>query len=200
VTDGPNGNWYARLLSATGGSSDTYSHAADVSTYAALFGIALGLKTIEDLALAGLLHDIGLAKVPGEITAKDPSEWTEAEKQEYEKHPGHSIEMIRDRKLVVSDLVYRIISQHHEAYNGTGYPKALAGNRICLEAQVLALADRFADLMIVRPGHPRKTPIEAIAELHKLVSDDPGASFVEPALLKRVLALFPIPDPSDVAA
>ncbi|MBS1962303.1 MAG: HD domain-containing protein [Bdellovibrionales bacterium] len=180
VSNGAGGNWYSRLLAAGSSGSDTYSRAASTSTYAGLFAIGLALPNVEDVALAGLLHDIGLAKVDAA-----------GGEAEYRKHPDYTVDLIRDRKLVVSALVIKTIQQHHEAFDGSGYPKGLAGSRICTEAQIVAFADRFTERLEVKPGQPAKSPAAALAELRRELLGDAAKSPIDPALVKRILALFP---------
>lgn len=191
LTAGKSDSWYERILNASSKGSDIYSKATNVSTYAALFGMALGLKTVEDIALAGLLHDIGLARVPYEILRKSPDQWTPEEKAIYQQHPEFSIELIKERKLIVSDLVYKIIQQHHEKFSGTGFPKAYSGGRICIEAQLIALADLFEDMIATAPGKVKMTPAQAIKELHAMSLADPSKAAIDPSILKKIMTLFP---------
>lgn len=185
-------DWYAKLLAATtANGADNYSHAAETSSYAALFGMAAGLNTIEELAMAGLIHDIGLSMVPTEILAKDQEAWTEQERAEYAKHPEYSLAMIRDRKLVLPDLVHKIIIQHHEKFSGQGYPKGLAGDRICAEAQILFFADLFSERMFTKPGTVSPDPRKVILELTESIRKDPGSSPINPKLFEKIAALFP---------
>ncbi len=191
VASGGGSSWYERVLAAVGSGLGTYSHASNVSTYASLFAIGLGFKNAEEIALAGLLHDIGLAKVPLEVQKKSREDMTPLERHSYDRHPEFAIDMIRERKMVVSELVHKIILQHHESFNGDGFPKQLRGNRICEEAQILAFADRFDELTALVPGRPRKTPAEAVRELNLLAVNDPSKAFIEPKLMKRLISIFP---------
>lgn len=184
-------DWYNRILATVAQSADSYSHAGNVSTYATLFAIGLGLKTIEEIAMAAILHDIGLEKIPAEILNKPQDDWTPKEKELYQKHPDFSIERIIEKKLILSDLIRKIILQHHEKWSGTGYPKAIAGAKICIEAQVLSIADRFDELTTLQPGRPRISPEEAVKKLHKETLLKPGQMAHDPDLLKKILALFP---------
>jgi HD-GYP domain-containing protein (c-di-GMP phosphodiesterase class II) len=185
------GKWYERILAVSGEGTDTYSHASNVSTYASIFAIALGLGSVEDIALAGLLHDIGMSKVPLDIQSKPQESWLPSERDAYELHPEHSVALIKDRKLVVSPLVHKIILQHHELFNGTGFPKKLRGDRICIEAQVLGLADYFDEMTALVQGKPRMQPAEAIQRLKRMAADDPSKAIFNPALLGKIMALFP---------
>jgi len=109
----------------------------------------------------------------------------------YKKHPEMSINLIKSRKLIVPDIVSKAILQHHELYNGSGYPSGLFGDRICKEAQIIALADRFDYLTRVREGRPLMTPSQAVDHLKGLQVNDPSRIHYEPELLKKLLNLFP---------
>jgi HD-GYP domain-containing protein (c-di-GMP phosphodiesterase class II) len=83
--DGKN-NWYKTIVMTSGGKSSAYSHAVNTSTYAALFSIALGVGKPEELALAGLLHDLGLTLIPYEIQIKPENLRTSEEQATYLSH------------------------------------------------------------------------------------------------------------------
>ena len=120
-------NWYLRIEQVLGQAGNEYSHAGNVSTFAALFSIGLGIGNPEELALAGLLHDIGITELPYNIQIIDPEKMNLEEFTEYKKHPELTINLIKSRKIAVSDQVTKIIQQHHELYNGDGYPNGLYG-------------------------------------------------------------------------
>jgi putative two-component system response regulator len=179
---------YDRILAITANNSDFYSHASNVSSYATLFALGLGLKNIEDIAMAALLHDLGLSKLPDDILAKEPEQRTKSEQEIYEKHVDYTLDVIKEKKLILSDLVRKIVLQHHEKYNGTGYPKHVLADRICIEAQVLSLADRFDYLTVLKKGKPRVNPKDAIAQI--LAECSTARAEFDPNLVKKVQTLF----------
>lgn len=187
----PGADWYQNLVNTMGEMSSSYCHAGNVSTYASLFSIGLGIGKPEELAIAGLFHDIGLADVPAEIVAKKEEERTKEGQELYKKHPEYSIEILKRKKMILPEIVVKAILQHHENFNGTGYPKGLVGSRICKEAQILALADRFDYLTSAVEGQPLMTPEEAVEFFKKQMIGDPNKMIFDPELLKNVLKLFP---------
>ena len=190
------GSWYARMLKATGGDSGAYSRAANISTYGTLFALGVGLLTAKDVGVAGLLHDIGMADVPLELQMKSEEDLTPAEQAVFYKHSQYSLDMIRNRKMIVAPLVMTIIEQHHEWFNGRGFPNRIPGHRLRKESQVLALAIQFEKLISVRDGKKQFTPAEAI-KLIKAEMSDPALMRYDPELIRQISKLLPEESSSD---
>lgn len=190
ITSTPNAEWYQKLQQLLGTRGDTYSHASNTSTIAAMFSMGLGVGKPEDLALGGLLHDIGIAELPIEIQTKELHEMTKDERDQYIRHPELSIELIKKKKIVVPEIVTKMILQHHERFNGTGYPKGFAGDRICKEAQVLALADDFDEMTKLVEGRPLMSPKQVIDYFCAIQADDPSKIIYNPELLVKLKSLF----------
>lgn len=192
IVDGnTKGSWYEKVLAATQSGAGTYSHASNVATYAALFSMGTGIGKTEDVALIGLLHDIGLVDVPLEVQSKPESKRTPEEQEIYKKHIAHTLKLIKERKMVLTDLQIKIIEQHHEKWNGTGYPKGLVANRIAPEAQIIALADYF-DYMINGNAETPGIPVnEAIQRLKKECLENPAVAPYDPEIVKKLITLFP---------
>lgn len=190
VVDSKVGKIYDRILVQRNDNSDSYAHYTNVSTFAAMFAIGIGLDGVEEIALAGLLHDLGLSKIPFELQKKPEEAMTPEEKAIYEKHVEYSIAIMQDRKLVLPDLVFKIVLQHHERFHGQGYPKKMPGHRILPQAQVLAFADLFDYMTSLVPGRPQLSPVAAAKEFRALLAQ-PDKCPIDPSLLKKILALFP---------
>lgn len=181
--------WLDKIMnvSATGGGA--YNHSANVSTYAALFSIGTGIGQTDEIALAGLLHDIGLSELPLEIANKQEADMTDTEKQVYQRHPVTSVNMLKEKKLIMSEKVMKIIEQHHERFDGKGYPNAIAGNRVLKDAQILAIADSFDYLMKVEVGKASLSPLQAMQKIQEMNSKS-GETKFDPDLLKSIMGLF----------
>ncbi len=183
ITEGASGDWYARLVSAIGATGDTYGHASNTSTFAALFAIGIGHPNPESLAMAGLFHDLGLTTLPEAILEKMPAQMTTEEKHLYFMHAEKSLTLVKAKKIALTEEVEKAVLQHHETYPGDGYPKKLKGEEICQEAQILTFADLFDELTCLQEGQPRRTPQEALEEITR------GGS-IEPGLLDRMRQLL----------
>lgn len=135
-----------------------YLHSLHVAELVEDMGIAMGLHpdTREPLVVAAQLHDIGMIRTPEMSFLKDMKELSPEDQLEYGVHPvrGQSVlAVIEDMKQVG---VW--IRNHHEWYNGYGFPDRLQGEDIPLGARIIAAADTF-DLMMCQYGHaPRAVP------------------------------------------
>jgi HD-GYP domain-containing protein (c-di-GMP phosphodiesterase class II) len=167
ITKGVSSNWYKKLLSSIGEGEDTYNHASNVSTFAALFAIGMGHQHPEDLAMAGLFHDLGLSMLPEDLQGKKESELTEEEKESYYSHADKSVMMIKNKRIIIPDSVERAIAMHHEAWHGRGFPRKLAGPRIAEDAQILSFADQFDYLTRTEEGRQRLMPMQALEEIRR---------------------------------
>ncbi|MFN9066758.1 MAG: HD-GYP domain-containing protein, partial [Bdellovibrionales bacterium] len=107
-------------------------------------------QVFEKLAMAALLHDIGLYHLPNREFLKKPRhEWTAEEVLLYESHPIRGVEALRDLKEVSQDVLL-MISEHHENALGTGFPKKIRDVKISPLGRVLIVANYFSDLLFAR--------------------------------------------------
>lgn len=173
ITKGSSSSWYKKLLSSIGEATDSYSHASNVSTFAALFAIGIGHSAPEDLAMAGLFHDLGMTQIPEELQNKLEHELTDAERGPYYSHIEKTLNMVKNKRIIVTPAVEKAIVQHHEKWNGKGWPKQLPNARLSEEAQILSFADQFDYLTRMEEGKQRRTPLEALEEIRKTGSINP---------------------------
>lgn len=94
----------------------------------------------ERVRITGLFHDIGKIKVPDSILLKD-GRLTQEEWQIMQQHPVYAAEILSN-VTVFSEMIPGIL-QHHERYDGSGYPCHLTGNAICEDARIICVADAF---------------------------------------------------------
>ncbi len=118
----------------------------------------------EDVRVAASLHDIGKVVVPAEILTK-PGRLSLPEYELVKSHAGAAGEILSG--IEWSGPITRIILQHHERLDGSGYPHGLEGDAIIPEARVVAVADVFEAMVSHRPYRPALTPDVAIAELRE---------------------------------
>jgi diguanylate cyclase (GGDEF)-like protein len=141
----------------------TAAHSRSVALCAELTALELGLPEArrERLALAGMLHDVGMIGVPAELIAQsgplDEAAWAQVR-----EHPLTAARLLPGPEL--ADL-RSWIAAHHERPDGKGYPRGLAGDEIPLEGRILAVADAWEAMTAERPYRPALDEDAARAEL-----------------------------------
>jgi HD-GYP domain-containing protein (c-di-GMP phosphodiesterase class II) len=127
----------------------TEEHTRRVATWAVMLGESLGLRAgrLRELALAGILHDIGKLSVPHAILAK-PARLTDDEMEVVRLHPVWGDELLA--QLGHPKRIRRWVRGHHERLDGSGYPDGLDGSRLDLETRILAVADVYDALVSPR--------------------------------------------------
>ncbi|MEK6578768.1 MAG: HD domain-containing phosphohydrolase [Bdellovibrionota bacterium] len=128
-------------------------HAVNVATQGVIFAMAFGRideDLIADLAMAGLLHDIGLTQIPPHIASIPLKLQTSEELRIYSKHVRATLEIIDKYTPNVSPRTRAIILQHHEKFNGSGFPQGLKGFHFDDISQLIAIADL---LDMISSGH-----------------------------------------------
>jgi two-component system cell cycle response regulator len=139
-------------------------HGRAVGRWAALVAAELGVKEsmCGRIELSGRLHDIGKIMVPESIWRK-PAALSKQERRLVQLHPDYGFQLVR----VVPDLhdVAETILQHHERFDGKGYPAGLAGAAIRIEARIVAVCDSWAAMLANRPYHTALTIEQARDQL-----------------------------------
>lgn len=142
----------------------TAGHERRVADLAAAIGRELGLaeERVRGLHLAGVVHDIGTIHVPAEILIK-PSRLSALEVAMVRTHcqAGHDVLKNIDFPWPIA----RIVLQHHELIDGSGYPQGLKGEEILLEARILTVADVVEAMMSHRPYRPAVALDAALSEI-----------------------------------
>lgn len=167
-----------------------FQHSVNVAVLAGIIGLAKGLNRtqLEELGVGALLFDIGMTKMPEKII-KESGELTKAERALLETHPREGFEILRkyhDVSLVSAHCAY----QHHERFDGSGYPRGLKGNDIHLYAQIVGLADMYDALVSPRPYRKRYRTSEAIEFLFAA-----GGTYFDHELIKLFcshISIYPI--------
>jgi len=125
-------------------SRETANHVLRVGLLAELLAKAAGLDTqaAEALRLAALLHDVGKIGIPDAILNK-PGAHTEEERTIMRSHARLGAQMLASSRRPLLQLAARICLEHHENWDGSGYPVGMDGERISLEGRIVAVADVF---------------------------------------------------------
>lgn len=144
----------------------TYKHVERVVYYCNLLAEKIGLddKDKKKLVYAAYLHDIGKINISEEILMKT-EKLTSDEWEILKNHPQNAVEMVKKINILRDSVP--IILQHHERYDGTGYPNRLKGDGIDFLARLLTVIDSFDAMTSVRPYQERKSYTQAINELNR---------------------------------
>jgi putative nucleotidyltransferase with HDIG domain len=185
--------------------SETHGHSERVVSYSLRLGREYGLSSeqMKALEFGSLLHDIGKIGVPDSILRK-PAKLTEEEWVRMREHPLHGQQILRGIEFLQG--ASRVVAQHHEKWDGTGYPLGLRNEDIDICARIFSVADAF-DAITSDRVYRRGKPYEAAAQE---LDDWAGRQF-DPKIVEafhRVpkedweelhrLSLMPKPDQFDV--
>ncbi|MCL2255153.1 MAG: HD-GYP domain-containing protein [Lachnospiraceae bacterium] len=167
----------------------TFKHSLDVAAMSIMIGKMLKLSApqLRELSLAGLLHDLGKTRIPLEIL-NAPRKLTDIEFKMMKTHPVYSYQNIMDIKSI-PDRVKLGVLQHHEKWNGGGYPQQLEGEKISLYARILTVADVYDALVTARPYKEAHSPSHAI-EMMMAMSQDFDIHILRVFL--RSIVLYPV--------
>ena len=148
--------------------SETGSHTQRIGSVAAFLGSKLGLDPdrVQLLRAAAPMHDVGKIGTPPEILRK-PGPLDDEERAQMQLHTVIGHEIFSRSKSELSRLAGTIALNHHEFYDGSGYPQGLAGEEIPLEARITAVADVFDALLSDRSYRPAMSVEEAVAVMRK---------------------------------
>ena len=172
---------------------DTFQHSVNVAYLAVIVGIRLRLSSrqLRELALGALLHDIGKLKIPKEILCK-PAALDDVEYAIIKQHPYQGLCLLQQNKAI-SSSVLQIILQHHENFDGTGYPRHLKGEHSYVLARVVHICDVYEALCAKRSYKP--------ALSRRLVRDKlmgGAGTMFDPRLLKAFLESVPLYLPGEL--
>lgn len=168
-----------------------FSHAVNTCILSIMTGIAMGYdaKQLDELGLAAIFHDAGKIKFSSNVSRQFPNFLTRNEREEYRRHPFYSLEILRENHTL-SVNVLSACFQHHERWNGSGYPMGLKGDAICEYAQIISIADVYERLIVGLP-HRRPTPVYyAVAILNQAAGE-----YFNPVIVDKFnqnVAIYPI--------
>ena len=160
----------------------TIQHSAAVAALSVAFGKVLDMsrEEIRQVALGGLLHDVGKAMVPGRLINK-PGKLSEAELETARSHVVHTAKLLSDTHGI-SEIAFNAASQHHERFDGTGYPGRLNGERISIHGQMLAIVDVYDAITSIRAYHKGLPPTETLRKMFGW-----GGSHFNPTLVQAFI-------------
>jgi putative nucleotidyltransferase with HDIG domain len=162
----------------------TAGHQQRVSLLASEIGRKLGLREdrIRAVRIAALLHDVGKISVPTELLSK-PGKLSEIEMSLIRQHPVESFNILRNIRFPYPIAQY--VLEHHEKYNGSGYPAGLKSDAISLESRIICVADVVDAIASHRPYRPSRGIEQALLEIKEY-----SGVLYDPEVVAACLSLF----------
>ena len=175
-----------QAIAATLESRDPYTagHQRRVAELATAIAKEMNLSEnqIQGIHFAAIIHDLGKIHVPAEILVK-PGRLNELEYKLIQVHPQTGYDIVKDIKFPWP--IAEIILQHHEKFNGTGYPQGLKGDQTLLEARIVSVADVVEAMSSHRPYRPALGIDIAMDEIKRGRGTD-----YDPVIVDACLKLF----------
>ena len=171
--------------------TDFQKHPVNVTSLAVLIAFGIGYsseKIISDLAVGSLLHDIGLARLSAKVIpfAHDVGQLIYKDREEVYTHPELSLKILSEKGFEVSEMVKAVILQHHEEFNGFGYPFGIRGYALNEFAQILRVADELDHL--ISAGYSGTGNL--MVRVSELFDHLNRRKIIEPSLLIRIRSIL----------
>jgi putative nucleotidyltransferase with HDIG domain len=168
----------------------TFLHSVSVGALLISFAHALDFKrdVIKQLGVGGMLHDIGKTKVPNEILNK-PGALTEEEFVIMKSHVVHGCSILR-KSPGIAQVSFDVASQHHERFDGSGYPLGLKNSEMSVYGQMAAIVDVYDAITADRCYHKGMEPTVAIRKMFEW-----SKFHFNPKLLRtfiRIVGIYPV--------
>ncbi|HEX8986582.1 MAG TPA: HD domain-containing phosphohydrolase [Rhodocyclaceae bacterium] len=152
------------VMGDTQGNEELYFHSLNVAMLSLMMarGIGMPQEAVGSLGMGALFHDVGRRNLPSTILMKKEA-LTEAERHLYEMHCEYGVEI--GRSLKFNPAMQAIIREHHECYDGSGYPAKLKGEDIHVLARIVAIANHYDELCNPPNLADALTPHEALSQM-----------------------------------
>jgi HD-GYP domain-containing protein (c-di-GMP phosphodiesterase class II) len=167
----------------------TFQHSVGVCALLVAFGRGMKLERsiIKEMALGGLLHDVGKARIPDRILNK-PGKLSDDEFSHMQGHVDEGV-LLLDQTPGISLIAMQVTAQHHERFNGSGYPGGLVEQHISLYGQMASIVDVYDAITSERVYHRGMAPTQALKKLLEWSSHH-----FDPALVQsfiRSIGIYP---------
>lgn len=171
----------------------TFAHCVNVSIFSVAFGRYLGLRdqNLHNLGLSGLFHDIGKMRIPTHIL-NAPRQLKPDEFAIIQKHAKYGEEMLSQIPNIPKDILAGVCD-HHERYNGTGYPGHKKGHQISPFGSIISVCDVYDALSSKRVYKEALPPSKALSIMYGMRGESWEAGLVE--LFIKMLGIYPVGTP-----
>jgi HD-GYP domain-containing protein (c-di-GMP phosphodiesterase class II) len=185
-----------RLLTETSGDKSSM-HAINVAVVSLMMGRSLGMAESDllDLGQGAMLHDLGKLELPDRVRHRDEG-FSAAELAFYQEHVSHGL--AHGKRMGISAGALAVVAQHHEHADGSGFPARLSSDRTTLAARIVALIDRYDNL--VNPPIPSRavTPHEALSMLFAQGKQGQGTRRFDTSILGAFIKMMGVYPPGSV--
>lgn len=168
----------------------TYSHSVNVAVLAIMFAKHMSYthQVLFEVGMAGMFHDLGKAMVPIELL-NAPRELTEEEFTILRRHPRLGYEYAKKTPGFTQDILLGVYD-HHERFDGTGYPRGISGDKISMTGRILAMVDVYDALSSRRPYKLAMLPHKVLGIMYQMRFTDFYPGFMEHFI--RMLGIYPV--------
>ncbi len=158
---------FSNLIKVTSHDYQTYTHSVNVSVLGLLFGKFLDFSqdSMRSLGTGLLLHDLGKIEIPPNILKK-PGRLTDEERKIITKHPEAGISLLSKEDNILQESLV-VVAQHHENFDGSGYPHGIGGNEIQLFGRVSRIIDSYDAITTNRVYRNALKPFSALLEMRE---------------------------------
>ena len=165
-------------------------HATSVAIYSTLF--AMGLKKtdqqlLQDVIVASLMHDIGFTQLNPAVLNTPRTKLTPAQMNVFDTHVMHGLALMQDIDYFPNKRVITLLSQHHEKFNGTGYPAHLESFRVDEIAQLISIADLIDTIMRGKYDGTVRVLGDALHVVAQIERTTSFPEFFNPDVFKKVM-------------
>lgn len=156
------------LIHMQGHNGDMFAHAVNVCAFSLIVGKSQGyaIHQLEKLGGGALLHDIGELRLPRNLLSKRGI-YDEPERRLVQQHPLLGVNILSESDGIHEDSL-RIVGEHHERIDGSGYPAGLIGANISPFSEIVGIVDLYDAMLSSREGRPPLLPAQAIKELYRI--------------------------------
>jgi len=185
---GQSSNIYDEVL-ALRNSPEDIEHSVLVGTISVMFALALGFsdeQLLADMTVAAIFHDIGLVRVSPGVMSKAEAKWSVEERKEYELHVQGSVDILKESGTEFHPRVFQMVQEHHENYDGSGFPLGLKGGQLDETSQLLHLANLFDRLCSGKQTGKELSPAESFDYIYDLAKNKGAVQEVQPEIVERL--------------
>lgn len=174
--------------------SETHiEHSTAVAAFAVIFAMGVGYserEALADIAFGAFLHDVGILAINPMLQQSPVESYSPEQQSQYAKHVTAALEFLKQNGIELTTPVRTIIEQHHERFDGHGFPQGIQGFQLDEKAQIVTLADLLHDLMQGMIDGRTRTPDEALNRIEKMQSSELFPTLFAPELFASAMQMI----------